>query len=344
MTMNKRLVYIRLDANHQMGLGHLFRMLMLNDCLRSKGGSSLFLIRENPVSERILSEKGIRYSAFPGNAGELEIIDDTLNDSEFYPHYWIFDILNTEIMWIRAVKEKGIKVITFDDEKGGLAEADLVINPIVHLWGNYTPELAKAKLLEGIEYAVMNPRVFKLRKERTISQNTHVSIGITMGGSDTYGITALLVKVLNKLNKGNISITAFAGPHFEHMEELDKEVKNVCCRIEVKRSVQDLHANLDQMDVVICGGGITLFEVMAMGLPSLAFANEPHEELTIRYFQSQGACGSIGSQTDMDEYLFTTRLREYLDNVSILNSFSSSNYKRFRENGTSNSLQAILSL
>jgi UDP-N-acetylglucosamine:LPS N-acetylglucosamine transferase len=98
------------------------------------------------------------------------------------------------------------------------------------------------------------------------------------------------------------------------------------------------------MDVVICGGGITLFEVMAMGLPSLAFANEPHEELTIRYFQSRGGCGSIGAQTDMDERLLTTRLSEYLDNVSIINSFSSSSYKRFLEDGTSNTLQAILNL
>jgi len=52
---------------------------------------------------------------------------------------------------------------------------------------------------------------------------------------------------------------------------------------------------LDTMDVVICGGGVTLFEICAMGLPVLAFANEVHEEKTIKYFSQHGACINIGS-------------------------------------------------
>ena len=332
--MNKKLVLIRVDANHRRGMGHLFRMINLSGVLFSMGVESLFVIREDDVAERILGEKEASYTVYPSGTSELEIIQDILKTAKDFPDVWIYDILNTEISWIKSIKEKNVKVVTFDDEAGGLESADLVINSIVHSWGNYNPSSTRARLLEGAEYAVLNQRVFELRKERTIRPGHPFSIGITMGGSDTYGVTVPMVEALDVISIGNIDITVFTGPHFEHMPELEKMVKKCRHRVEIKHMVKDIHEELNTMNVVICGGGITLFEVSTMGLPPLAFANEPHEELTIRYFQSLGACGSIGSRTKLKEGWVREKLKEYLNNISLLNSFASSNYKRFRQNCT----------
>jgi spore coat polysaccharide biosynthesis predicted glycosyltransferase SpsG len=332
--VNKKLVFIRVDANRKRGMGHLFRMLTLSDIFASMDVESFFVIREDEISERILGEKEVSYTAYPSNTGELEIIQNILKKTKNFPSIWIYDILNTEISWIRSIKEKNIKVVAFDDEKGGIKEADVVINPIVHSWGNYNPSSTRARLLEGAEYAVLNPCVFELRKERIIRSGNPLSIGITMGGSDTYGVTVSMIETLDVINIGVNKITVFTGPHFEHMLELEKMVKKCRHRVEIKHMVKDIHEELNTMNVVICGGGITLFEVSTMGLPPLAFANEPHEELTIRYFQSLGACGSIGSRTKLKEGWVREKLKEYLNNISLLNSFASSNYKRFRQNCT----------
>lgn len=329
--MNKKLVFIRVDANHKRGMGHLFRMLTLSDVFASMDVESFFVIREDEIAERILGERKASYTVYPSNTSELEIIQDILKKTKNFPSIWIYDILNTEISWIRSIKEKNIKVVAFDDESGGIKEADVVINPIVHSWGNYNPSATRARLLEGAEYAVLNPRVFELRKERIIRLDSPFSIGITMGGSDTYGVTVSMIEALNVINIGENRITVFTGPHFEHMSELERVVEKCRRRVEIKIMVKNIHEELNTMNVVICGGGITLFEVSAMGLPPLAFANEPHEELTIRYFQSLGACGSIGSRTKLKEGWVRDKLKEYLNNISLLNSFASSNYKRFRQ-------------
>ena len=306
-------------------------MLTLSDVFTSMDVESFFVIREDEIAERILGEKEASYTAYPSSTRELEIIQDILKTAKDFPDIWIYDILNTEISWIRSIKEKNIKIVAFDDEMGGLELADIVVNPIVHSWGNYNPSSTRARLLEGAEYAVLNPRVFELRKERTIKPGHSFSIGITMGGSDTYGVTVSMVEALDVINIGNIEITVFTGPHFEHMPELEKVVGKCRHKIEIKNMVKNIHEELNTMDVVICGGGITLFEVSAMGLPPLAFANEPHEELTIKYFQSLGACGIIGSRTKLIKARVSEKLKEYLNNISLLNSFASSNYKRFRQ-------------
>jgi spore coat polysaccharide biosynthesis predicted glycosyltransferase SpsG len=329
--VNKKLVFIRVDADHKRGMGHLFRMINLSGVLSSMDVESLFVIKKDEITERILDGKNVSYTVFPERASELEIIQDILKKAKDFPGIWIYDILNTEISWIKSIKDKNVKVVTFDDEAGGLESADLVINSIVHSWGNYNPSSTRARLLEGAEYAVLNQRVFELRKERTIRPGHPFSIGITMGGSDTYGVTVPMVEALDVISIGNIDITVFTGPHFEHMPELEKVVGKCRHKIEIKNMVENIHEELDTMNVVICGGGVTLFEVSAMGLPPLAFANEPHEELTIKYFQSLGACGNIGSRTKLIEAWVSEKLKEYLNNISLLNSFASSNYKRFRQ-------------
>ncbi len=342
--MNKKLVLIRVDANHRRGMGHLFRMINLSGVLFSMGVESLFVIREDDVAERILGEKEASYTVYPSGTSELEIIQDILKTAKDFPDVWIYDILNTEISWIRSIKEKNVKVVTFDDEAGGLEAADLVINSIVHSWGNYDPSSARARLLEGAEYAVLNSCIFELRKERTIRPGHPFSIGITMGGSDAYGVTISIVEALDSFASGEHEIVVFTGPHFRYMLDLEKVVEKCRHKVVIKDMVQNLHEELDTMDLIICAGGVTLFEMSAMGLPSLAFAKEPHEELTIKYFQSLGACGSIGSRAKQGDDSMREELHEYLNNISLLNSFASSNYKRFRQNCTINTALEISGL
>ena len=49
------------------------------------------------------------------------------------------------------------------------------------------------------------------------------------------------------------------------------------------------------MDIIICGGGQTLFEMCALGLPTLALANELHEEQTIDFISKRNSCINLGS-------------------------------------------------
>ena len=339
--MNNRVVFIRLDANHDRGLGHLFRMLTLSEQLKVCNLSVTFIIRENVIAEKILKDKGYNYLVFPETLTEEMIILGCLREKENYPSLWIFDILSTEAMWVNKVKEKFIKVICFDDDQGGLLAADLVINPIIYCWDTYKKQDVEVPILEGNSCTLFSLSVQINRRKRIIPHNKQLSIGITMGGSDTHGSTVILVKALLELEPDKYNLSIFTGPHFLHQKELFKLLESFTGDFTIQHHVVDLHKELNNMDVVICGGGSTLFEVCSMGLSVLAFANESHEEMTIRYLESIGVCSSIGSVSEIDLELITNKCYTILSNYKKLNELSLAAFNYFSDNTIHNCVGAI---
>jgi spore coat polysaccharide biosynthesis predicted glycosyltransferase SpsG len=279
---------IRLDAGHKRGMGHLFRMLLLADYLRPAGFDARFLLRDNAVSRKVLAETPFAGLFCPVDSSEEAIIDTGLEQCR-RPDLWIFDVLSTRAGWVRRVKNKGIPVVCFDDLAGGPSDADLVINAIAGCWPSPP---GGPQVLNGPKYAIVDPEILRLSKPRR-DRRRSFQVGVTMGGSDTHGATVQLAGVLTQM--ADIGVTLFLGPHFLHDAELQAVLAGTDSRCEVRRAVPDLHRELVAMDAVICGGGQTLYELCGLGLPILAFANEPHEEQTIAYFERRRACVNIGS-------------------------------------------------
>lgn len=284
----KLIITFRLDASHKKGMGHLYRMKTLAGEFRAHGADCRFLLRRNDIAETILDKAAYPYTSYPVEYSEDEILSRYCSTHD-RPDLWIFDLLGTESVWVDRIKSQGIPVVCFDDLHSGMAEADLVINAIVGCWGD---RRQGTHILNGPRYAILPPDILTPRSPR-ISLNDMLSVGVTLGGSDTHGATLKIAQVLAEIK--DIQVTFFLGPHFLHDEELQQQFPQLSCRYVFKKAVRNLHHELAEADIVICGGGQTLFELCAMGKPVLAVANESHEEHTIVYFSQHGACMNIGS-------------------------------------------------
>lgn len=292
---NNSVIVIRLDADHERGLGHLYRMLTLANAFRQNGFECFFVVRQNETTELILKDAKYDFWVCPSNLNEDEIVDYYFNIYS-RPDIWIFDILSTEEKTIIRVREKGVAVVCFDDLLGGPAAADLVVNAIAGCWDGVP---LNKNVLAGPSYALIDPAILVLRhKPRLKGELEAIRVGVTMGGSDTHGATVKVATILSRL--ADINVDFFLGPHFLHNEELNKILDKVSYRFTTHKAVKNLHSVLLNMDIVICGGGQTLFELCSMGLPVIAIANEPHEEKTIGYFSKRGACLSAGSVGEID--------------------------------------------
>jgi len=302
MAGKKKIIVFRLDANHERGMGHLYRMKTLADQFRKDNFDCLFLLRSNAIAANILNKTPYNYLLYQQDYSEEEIIDKYFGKHP-KPDLWIFDILTTDSEWVLHVKKHDVPVVCFDDLQGGLLAADLVINAIAGCW-NEGP--AGSQVLSGPQYAIIDYRILGLKKKEDLSES-RIKVGVTLGGSDTHGATIRIAQVLSEI--ADIDATFFLGPHFLHNEELNKLLPQLSFQYSVRKAVQDLHKELSEMDAVICGGGQTLFELCATGMPVLALANEAHEEKTISYFSRHGACLNIGS---VHKAIDTGRIRRFI--------------------------------
>lgn len=302
MAEKKKIIVFRLDANHERGMGHLYRMKTLADKFRKDNFDCFFLLRSNETAANILSKTVYNHLLYPQDYSEEKIINKYFLKHP-KPNLWIFDMLTTESEWVLRVKKNDVPVVCFDDLKGGVSAADLVVNAIVGCWDKGP---SGGNVLSGPQYAVINSGILGFKKKKGLSEGA-IKVGVTLGGSDTHGATIRIAQALSEI--ADIDVTFYLGPYFIHDEELNNVLPQLSLQHSVKKTVQDLHRELSEMDAVICGGGQTLFELCAMGIPALALANESHEEKTISYFSRHGACIDIGS---VHKLVDTGKIRRFL--------------------------------
>lgn len=311
--VKENIIVIRVEADHQVGMGHLYRMTALASLLKRRKFNVFFIIRTNHIVQTILEQEALEFLAFSGSTAETRVIEETLREVQL-PLLWIFDTFGTRKEWFAPLHRHRVPVLSFDDTGTGLEEANIVINAIAGLWEN-TPSTRKksAHFFKGPDYIILTENIHRYRKKREINTSKKLKLGVSLGGSDTYNNT---VKVANGLKEADAvpgRVSFFLGPHFAAEEELNDCLKEFPIPYEVKRGIPDLLAAFDNMDVVICGSGVTLFEVCCLGLPALAVANEPHEVQTISYFKEKNACIPIGSTASSQRGLkknITTALKD----------------------------------
>ena len=319
------IIAFRLDANHERGMGHLYRMMTLAAAFRAHNHACVFILRKNRIAQSIIQKTPYNYVHFATTDSEEAIIETFLS-AHPQSALWIFDVLDTRFAWIDQIHEYGIPVVCFDDQEGGPLAADLIINPIAGCWKDGTVQITQDTIvLEGPRYALLEPSLTTYQKQPKYSERS-LKVGITLGGSDTYGASVKIAGILPTIYQ--LEAYFFLGPHFSHTDDLMNIVPRLPFSCRLISAPRDLHKELAAMDAIICGGGQTLFELAAMGMPFAAVANERHEEYTIAYFKRHGACVDLGCIHDsvngsrLTEFLINCKQRA--ENITVMQAAAAS--------------------
>jgi spore coat polysaccharide biosynthesis predicted glycosyltransferase SpsG len=251
-----------IESSHARGMGHFYRALNLADGLAKAGLSYTFYLNDHAPSRKILVERGVPHRLvdledFTGNWEASLIQQDGIT-------LWVNDRLDTDVRHAEKIKATSIPLVTFDDRGTGAVLVDLHIAALAF---DAQERLAGARLLRGADYLILNSQISdytRLRKRLS-------SILVTLGGSDTYGVT---VKVVELLKEMGLTATIVVGPAFMHMAMLDEALTE---GFTLKRDVPSMMEEFYRHDLAITGGGITPFEANASGLPCVVIANELFE-------------------------------------------------------------------
>jgi spore coat polysaccharide biosynthesis predicted glycosyltransferase SpsG len=270
-------------------MGHLYRQLVFSGFLAQRGMPSVFFVNKDEVATKILSEHDKRF----------EIVDLTDYETGWertvmreYPiNVWIDDRLNTDKRHARFIKDHGVTLVVFDDGGTGATLADFNFSALCFEKNTHPPG---RHVFTGTDYLILNPEIDAFKRPR----HRMDKILVTLGGSDTHGVTSKVVKMLKSAGH---RATIVLGPSFKCQRELLETAND---GFKIKHSVKSLVAEFGGYDLAICGGGITPFEANASGLPCLIIANEPFEASHAQYLESLGSSVFAGYHTDLHGDIF----------------------------------------
>lgn len=279
---------ICIEASHKKGMGHLSRMVSFTKYLINKNEEFIFFVNDFHKAQNILERENCRFEVVDFKELNKNLESDLIQ--KYRINFWINDRLNTHIQHAKRVVKERVKLVSFDDFGSGAKMCDLNVCGLCFdkraIYGK--------KVLRGVEHLILNSDIQKYKRKRSKLNN----ILVTLGGSDTYGVT---IKVLKLLKKFNIRATIHIGPFFEHLNALKQELTD---DYELIDSIPSLVQEFQKYDLAITGGGITPFEANASGLPCLIIANELFEIPNGKFLDFLGSSKFLGYFQDFDETFF----------------------------------------
>ena len=275
-----------IESSHQRGMGHFYRALNIVEYLKQAGEESLIIINQDKASLQILDKRKIPYvvADYSDVAGNWEktVIE------KYHIEVWLLDKFQTGCELAEHVKNENIILAAIDDCGDGAQFVDL------HFCSMLFHNLRGKHIYTGKDYLILNREIKKFRRKRSKLEK----VLITLGGSDTYGVTIEAIRILKKSGwRADVAI----GPNFRHREPLFQEMSRGCM---VYQSAPSLIELFYQYDLAVTGGGVTCFEANASGLPCIIIANELHEIDTAKYIETFGGALFAGYYQNINESMF----------------------------------------
>jgi UDP-2,4-diacetamido-2,4,6-trideoxy-beta-L-altropyranose hydrolase len=203
----------------------------------------------------------------------------------------IFDIRDTKREDIKPLKNKGIKIVSFDDRGEGSVYADLLIDANRDPKSSLPGQQDLPRRCFGPEYMILNEKFHSVwERKREIPEKVN-SVLITMGGSDPLNLSRKLFEILKNADR-EIFFRLVLGPAYDDTKIISdfQGMRNLEIVID-SGSMEEL---MYESDLIFCSGGITLYEAMACGTPAFVINQNEHQLEIAGHFHEMGAVRNLG--------------------------------------------------
>lgn len=261
--LSKKSILIRTDGYAEIGLGHVYRCLLL-----------AFNLIDHDVRFVVSNRSDIGIRKIQDSHFKYHVIEDNYEIDELVKKYkgdiLINDILDTTQEYILHCKKLGLRVVNFEDLGPGALHADVVINDLYekqndhnnHYWGS--------------DYYCIRDE-FLLAKPTEFHEKVK-DVLIIFGGTDPCNLTYRIFNVLKLIPDDNIHYTFVVGLGYKHTDELISAARESHLNIEIVRDVKRMTEFMGRTDIAISSQGRTMLELASMSVPTILLAQNEREK------------------------------------------------------------------
>lgn len=312
--------YIRTDGNSQIGAGHIMRCISIAEALKDMGKVTIFIVSDEE-SAKLVRARGFGYLVLYSRWNNLEeeiaelkkIIRENNIQSMLIDSYQVTPRYMAEL-------SDCTKIVYMDDLGEAIYPADTLIN--YNLYGKELPYQEKyqeahlpiPKLLLGCEYAPLRREFWSV--EYSVNKKVK-NVFLSTGGSDSLNlagkILGYLQKEVNEIGK-EIQFHVVSGafnPNLDFLKELEKTNSGIHIYTNVNRMAE----LMQKCDVAISAYGSTIYELCALGIPTIGFSFADNQKKAAEAFGKE-ITKNAGDFLKNEEAVLSniaTALREYIN-------------------------------
>jgi len=302
-------------------MGHVIECLSLERSLsRHARCRTRFLTRRGTQGAAFLKAQGCRCEELDAicEADELRELGATLRRE--VPDLLIVNLRDASVAYYEALKGLAPYLVAIFD---GGERLPLNADQIVH-YGISQPSAVSRRdaavgtaWLLGPSFALLDEDVRRYRVLPRPTRRVCQRIFVNQGGSDPYGLTLKILQALKHLQVQQ-EVIVVLGPAVtpaltREVEALQRSLP-FRCRVERSLSTARVYELMSESDLAVTAAGNTLYELCAIGVPSLVVCHHERHDAVAGAFEAKGAVKNLGIGTAVSIEAIAEGIRDLLEN------------------------------
>lgn len=318
-------IAFRVDGGSSTGMGHIFRTMHLARTFQNRFHWAVtFIVKKSQQSKDIIEERGYPVISLNEN---LNVHKEASAVNRIARNH-CFDVIVFDLKkrmgsdYFGTVKQGTQTKIVLIDNISSSQDVDLIVLPIAHIDKKMIPHAIRKKCYFGLDYLIVSDSMLSSRKKK-ISPSVK-NILITMGGSDPANITLLVMKYLSRHSKENpaiyqqLALHVVIGPSFKSRDTVFRFIKdNEFPTFTTHKDVVDLAPLLSHSDICIVSFGITTYECLVVGVPTLIISHSKKNYKSSRIYDALQVSINEGYYREISYPLFKKAFTRLIDDACL---------------------------
>ncbi len=276
-------LFIRADANTQIGSGHLMRCLALAQAWKKQGGNVTFIsdCGSESLRNRITGE-GFELVLIEKPCPDLADLETTflvINNSSSIKPWVVLDGYHFDTEYQQRIKYNGNPLLVIDDTAHlNHYFADIILNQNINAENlNYSYEPG-TKLLLGTDYVLLRDEFSFYQNWKREIPEVAKKILVTMGAGDANNVTLRVLDALDQVDIDGLKIKVVAGASNPHLDIIRVAAKESRHRVELAIDVLNMSELMAWADLAVSAGGSTCWELAFNGVPSILIVTAENQK------------------------------------------------------------------